>query len=410
MNPITKARLLRRNLIFPDGPELLAIKKALFKRKLNVPVRDNQFKILLGNLLMNQLSDLPTITPMKYFTHDVDTNWDRSGLSKDAHNTHVRVFRHLLLVLQKYPQYFLFTKADDSRRTEEMLQSKTRMATTILLLPQFNLDFGISSDFIRYSPLSDTTYVTSEVFNKIQADQKYLNEYFGKHEYAINGELMPAKVFIHYRENVSDEFIGGRIFGHPFTNAPQNLRPTFSINGDADISKLDYKSFSARCLYYLSNLKEEPPKDFYALGIDGVNRDTAKLCFMYLFGNGPYSETTGEIKRRFKSGVLPKGINHKLVISRLLELNPGIKDIPKNDSTLGQRKCETIESRILMEVIRYCDNRGIPIAPIHDGLFCRTKDVQEIQMAMEAIPKKIFEPILPNTHHINFITTVDRLL
>jgi hypothetical protein len=416
LSNITKSRMLNRNLMFKEGPILQSIKGTLFKRNLDSPVRDYQLRVVLGNLLVNILSNSKTVTPLKYFNRDLEVDWDAPNpTSKETYNTHEGIFRNLLVTLGKHPQYFSFIKPDDSKRSKEMLESRKRMATTVELNVQFLMDFIPSVGGIVTVPLvmglvtyggvnkNKNTHVDESVYKAILDSEVKLNDYFARYEYAIDGEVVPASVFIDFKEDVTDKWIGGRVYGHPFTNAPKTERHRFSIDGTKDLTKLDFKSFSARCLNYIYGFTNTP-EDFYRIPLveSGViDRDTAKQCFMFLFGRGPYSETTGKIKSRFKAGLLPKGTSHQKVINELLKLNPALLKIPTSDPTLGQRKCETIESKILRRVIDTCADNDLAIAPIHDGVFCKTSDAERIKQIMESSARKVMENYVPFT--VNFI-------
>jgi hypothetical protein len=260
------------------------------------------------------------------------------------------------------------SKKTDSRITKE--RKTFRPATEITMTPKL---YGM---FYEYGWKVDG--LTHDA-NQLLTDTQLLTNYHNKHTYKIGDAIMDTSLI---RRTVQKDGSLGRLSGHPWLTQTRSGVDcsNWSIDGDTDLVMLDFDQFAPRSIAIMNDF--EVPSDPYptiksTCGKYQLNRETVKGLFAAsLSMKDGLAHVLGlTINRKGK-------YTSKSILATLISANPAIAlkyDLAPNRLSYQYR---SLESDLMMIILQACNAFGIGACGIHDGIFCRRKDVDKVKSIM----------------------------
>jgi hypothetical protein len=265
------------------------------------------------------------------------------------------------------------SKKTDSRITKE--RKTFRPSTEITMTPKL---YGM---FYEYGWKVDGLTHDAQ---QLLTDTQLLRDYHSRHIYKIGDAIMDTSSI---RRTVQKDGSLGRLSGHPWLTQTRSGVDcsNWSIDGDTDLVMLDFDQFAPKSLAILNDL--EVPSDPYPTiksicGEYQLTREIVKTLFAAALSPTdalarvlPKSTKTSKVERLGK-------YTSKSILDSLISSNPVIAlkyDLAPNRLSYQYR---SLESDLMMITLQACHAFGIGICSIHDGVFCRRKDVDRVKVIM----------------------------
>jgi hypothetical protein len=155
-------------------------------------------------------------------------------------------------------------------------------------------------------------------------------------------------------------------------------RRTLTINGDETV-ELDFKGMSAALVYAYAGIssRDKIPYVFEgdAYEIDGAPRKVAKTAFQICLNSSSSKSAQKALRTHY-----PERVDTNQIISDITFKHLKIQQCFYEG--LWMTKLAMMESDIMMAILDHCVGYGLPVLPIHDGLICREKDMEQIHQFM----------------------------
>lgn len=268
------------------------------------------------------------------------------------------------------PELFTVKKSKKSDKRIEKERKTFRPATEVTMTPKL---YGM---FYEYGWKVDGLTHDAQ---QLLTDTQLLSNYHSKHIYKIGDTVIDTSSI---RRTVQKDGSLGRLSGHPWLTQTRSGVDcsNWSIDGDNDLVMLDFDQFAPRSLAILNDL--EVPSDPYptiksTCGKYQLTRDTVKGLFAASLsmkdGLAHVLGLTSNRKGKYTS---------KSILANLISANPAIAlkyDLAPNRLSYQYR---SLESDLMMIIIQACNAFGIGVCGIHDGVFCRRKDVDKVKAIM----------------------------
>jgi hypothetical protein len=289
---------------------------------------------------------------------------------------HSMTIRGLINTFKNHSELFTVTVAKPTDKRVEKERIKSRPATEVSMTPKL---YGM---FYEYG--WKVTGLTEEAIQFL-SDTQILRDYHSKHVYKIGNQVMDTS---YIRRNGQKDGSLGRIHGHPWQTQTRSAIDcsNWSIDGDTDLVMLDFDQFAPRSLAILHDLKV--PSDPYPVihsvcGEYQLTRETVKLLFSVALS------TSNQLAHALpkKSKLTPNIKRHgkylgKTLLSALCNSNPVINNKQEFKPNHLIYQYRSLESDLMMIVIQACNAFDIGICTIHDGVFCRRKDAEQVKSFM----------------------------
>ena len=356
-----------------DG-DITPIAKKLFTRSNSD--RLELLRIVLANLLI--LYDRHGLYEPMYLgqnTFNVD------GGPFDESTNKSRIVRGLVQSFINNPDWFAVkVNSKYSKRIKATKdRSSKRPATEVSMTPKlYGYMHELGLKLIGISPEA----------TQLLEDTQTLRKYYTSHSYKIGDQEMDCESI---RRTTQKDGSLGRITAHPWlTQTRSGIDCSdWSINGDTDLVMLDFDQFAPRSLAILNDLAM--PSDPYpsiksVCGGYQLSRDTVKGIFAASLSN---TEVMAHVLP--KALMLPDGktifkrqgsYRSKAILDSLIKANPVIGkkyELAPNKLTYQYR---SLESDLMMSITKACMAFDIGICGIHDGVFCRRKDAEQVKSFM----------------------------
>ena len=172
---------------------------------------------------------------------------------------------------------------------------------------------------------------------------------------------------------------GGRIYGLPYQQLPDNIRKMIYINGEPTV-ELDYKALHPRMLYHMNGLdiKDDP----YAICAGEEYREVFKVGLLVSINAENEKSAMGGIPGKLaKNGIpMPKIKNPcRWIVDKAKTAHPKIADFICSDmGVVLQNK----DSRIMHNILLRLLGQNILGLPIHDSIIVQERHEQVLREIM----------------------------
>ena len=364
--------------------DLKPLTSRLFTR--NNKSRERLLRVILAHLFISY-SKSGSHQPM-YLSQNA-LNEERNPFEKPVDNS--MTVRGLIDTFISNPELFTVKKSTKKDKRKDKGRYSVRPATEVTMTPKL---YGM---FYEYGWKVDGLTHDAQ---QLLTDTLLLRDYHSRHTYKIGDQIMDTSSI--RRTDHKDGSLG-RINGHPWQTQTRSGIDcsNWSIDGDNDLVMLDFDQFAPRSIAIMNDL--ELPSDPYPTikskcGKYQLTRDTVKGLFAASLSmkEGLAHAFSGKMKRHGK-------YSNKSILDGLIKANPAIAlkaTLSPNKLTYQYR---SLESDLMMITLQVCNAFGIGICGIHDGLFCRRKDMERVK----AIMLSAVETALTNRglfHRINDLT------
>jgi hypothetical protein len=180
--------------------------------------------------------------------------------------------------------------------------------------------------------------------------------------------------------------LGGRVWGGFWQTIKKDRRHLITIDGE-EVADLDFKAMFAM-LAYLKATGRLPSGDPYAVPGLEDHRDGAKLALISLLSRiGSMERLAPGLK-----ALLPEGWTAWMLEGAMSDYHRPIAHLFGKD--IGIELMHT-EGRVLMALLLYLADRGIPALPMHDGINVRASDRDAAMQAMRVVSERLLGVALP---------------
>ena len=172
---------------------------------------------------------------------------------------------------------------------------------------------------------------------------------------------------------------GGRIYGLPYQQLPDNIRKMIYINGEPTV-ELDYKALHPRMLYNIKGL--DIKKDPYSICAGEEYREVFKVGLLVSINAEDEKSAMGGIPGKLaKNGIpMPKIKNPcRWIVDKAKTAHPKIADFICSDmGVVLQNKDSRIMNNILLRLL----GQNILGLPIHDSIIVQERHEQVLREIM----------------------------
>ena len=175
-------------------------------------------------------------------------------------------------------------------------------------------------------------------------------------------DLNPRNVQLYRSFSLNDYRYGGRLYGGFWQGIPQIYRPHILIN-DMPTGEMDYSGMSIVIIYSLIGQKFDVKNDPYDIGLEGFGphdprRKIVKKILLALINDiyKTYKVPRIDLRRL--------ALTENELMERFKIYHPALVDIFRSDYGL---RAQHEDSKIVMQMLNYGIQEGIPILPIHDS-------------------------------------------